>query len=53
MNYSELVTNIRNYSEVGSNVFTDAVIDNFITFAENRILRPFRTPAREAKSQRL
>jgi len=39
MTYDELVTNIRNYSEVGSNVFTNAVIDNFITFAENRILR--------------
>jgi len=39
MNYSELLTNLRNYTEVDSNVFTDAVIDTFITFAENRILR--------------
>lgn len=39
MTYNELVTNIRNYTEVGSNVFTNAVIDVFITFAENRILR--------------
>jgi len=39
MNYSELVTNIRNYTEVGSNVFTNAVIDTFITMAENQILR--------------
>jgi len=39
MTYSELVTNIRNYTEVGANVFTDAVINVFITFAENRILR--------------
>ena len=39
MTYNELVTNIRNYTEVGSNVFTDAVINVFITFAENRILR--------------
>ena len=39
MNYSELVTNIRNYTEVGSNVFTDSVINTFITMAENRILR--------------
>lgn len=39
MNYSELVTNIRNYTEVGANVFTDAVINTFITMAENRILR--------------
>ena len=39
MNYSELLTNVRNYTEVDSNVFTDAVIDTFITFAENQILR--------------
>ena len=39
MTYNELVTNIRNYTEVGANVFTDAVINVFITFAENRILR--------------
>lgn len=39
MNYNELVTNIRNYTEVGSNVFTEPVINTFITFAENRILR--------------
>lgn len=39
MNYSELVTNIRNYTEVGANVFTDSVINTFITMAENRILR--------------
>ena len=39
MTYNELVTNIRNYTEVGANVFTDSVINTFITFAENRILR--------------
>jgi hypothetical protein len=39
MNYNELVTNIRNYTEVDSNVFTNSVIDTFITMAENRILR--------------
>lgn len=39
MTYNELVTNIRNYTEVGSNVFTNAVINTFITMAENRILR--------------
>jgi hypothetical protein len=39
MTYNELVTNIRNYTEVNSNVFTDSVIDTFITMAENRILR--------------
>jgi len=39
MTYDELVTNIRNYTEVGSNVFTNPVINVFITMAENRILR--------------
>jgi hypothetical protein len=39
MTYDELVTNIRNYTEVDSNVFSASVIDNFITMAENRILR--------------
>ena len=39
MTYDELVTNIRNYTEVDSNVFTAAVINTFITMAENRILR--------------
>jgi len=39
MTYDELVTNIRNYTEVGSNVFTASVINTFITMAENRILR--------------
>jgi hypothetical protein len=39
MTYDELVTNIRNYTEVGSNVFTASVINTFITMAENQILR--------------
>lgn len=39
MTYNELVTNIRNYTEVGANVFTNSVIDTFITMAENQILR--------------
>jgi hypothetical protein len=39
MTYDELVTNIRNYTEVGANVFTNAVINTFITMAENQILR--------------
>lgn len=39
MTYDELVINIRNYTEVNSNVFTNAVINTFITMAENRILR--------------
>ena len=39
MTYAELVENIRNYTEVGSNVFSATVIDTFITMAENRTLR--------------
>ena len=39
MTYDELVTNIRNYTEVNSNVFTATVINTFITMAENQILR--------------
>jgi len=39
MTYDELVTNIRNYTEVNSNVFTESVINTFITMAENQILR--------------
>ncbi len=39
MTYDELVTNIRNYTEVDANVFSNAVINNFIMLAENRILR--------------
>jgi hypothetical protein len=39
MTYAELVDAIRNYTEVDSNVFSSAIIDTFITMAENRILR--------------
>lgn len=39
MTYDELITNIRNYTEVDANVFTNAVCDTFILMAENRILR--------------
>tara|TARA_R110000824_G_scaffold82267_1_gene206256 strand:- start:49 stop:708 length:660 start_codon:yes stop_codon:yes gene_type:complete len=39
MTYSELLTSIRNYTEVDSNVFSDSVINTFITLAENKILR--------------
>ena len=39
MTYDELVTNIRNYSQVGDTEFTAPVINTFITFAENRIMR--------------
>jgi hypothetical protein len=39
MTYSELVTAIRNYTDVDANVFSEPVINTFITMAENRILR--------------
>lgn len=39
MTYDELLTNIRNYTEVDANVFTNAVCNTFILMAENRILR--------------
>ena len=35
--YSDLTTDIRNYTEVDSNVFTAAVINGFLRNAENRI----------------
>ena len=37
MNYSELLDNVRNYTEVGTEVLSNAVINVFITNAENKI----------------
>jgi hypothetical protein len=39
MNYSELVQQIRDYTEVDSNVLTDTIVNGFIENAEFRILR--------------
>jgi len=39
MTYAELVTKIRNYTEVDSNVLTSTIVDGFIEDAEWRILR--------------
>jgi len=39
ISYSDLRTNIRNYTEVSSTVLTDAVIENFVLNAEYRIFR--------------
>jgi len=39
MTYDELVTNIRNYTDVDANVLSEAVIDTFILLTGNRILR--------------
>ena len=37
--YSELVTQIRDYTETDSNVLTTTIVDDFIANAENRIFR--------------
>jgi len=39
MNYSELLTNVRNYTEVDSNVLSNSVINVFITNVENKVDR--------------
>jgi len=39
MTYAELVTKIRNYTEVDSNVLTSTIVDGFIEDAEWRLLR--------------
>ena len=37
--YSELQTQIRDYTETSSDVLTDSIIDDFIEHAEKRIFR--------------
>ena len=37
MNYSELLDNVRNYTEVGSEVLSNSVINVFITNTEDKI----------------
>lgn len=39
MNYSELLTNVRNYTEVESEVLSDSVINTFLVIVENKIQR--------------
>jgi hypothetical protein len=39
MTYAELVQQIRDYTEVDSNVLTDTIVNGFINNAEFRILR--------------
>lgn len=45
MNYSQLVSNIRSYTEVDSNVLSDALVDTFIQQAEQRIYNTIQFPA--------
>jgi len=42
--YSELVTQIRDYTETDSNALTSTIIDDFIEHTENRILRDLDLP---------
>ena len=43
--YTELVTQIREYTETDANVLTAVIIDDFIEHTENRILRELNIPA--------
>ena len=42
--YTELVTQIRDYTETDSNVLSSTIIDDFIEHTENRILRDLDIP---------
>jgi len=37
MNYSELLDNVRSYTEVDSNVLSNSIINVFITNVENKV----------------
>ena len=52
-NYANLVTDIRNYSEVDANVFTAAIINRFIGNAEYRIAYdlPMDSDRKQAQAQ--
>jgi len=52
-NYSNLVTDIRNYSEVDSNVFTTAIVNRFIENSEYRIAYdlPMDSDRKQAQAQ--
>jgi len=45
MNYSELLDNVRNYTEVTSDVLSNSVINVFLTNIENQIDRLIDTDA--------
>jgi hypothetical protein len=44
MNYSQLVSNVRAYTEVDSNVLSDSLVDTFIQQAEQRIYNSIQFP---------
>jgi len=37
MNYTELLSNVRNYTEVGSDVLTDSILNVFLVNTENKV----------------
>jgi len=43
--YSELVSQIREYTETNDNVLTTTIVDDFIEHTENKILRELNIPA--------
>ena len=43
LTYAQMVTKIRDYTEVDSTVFTSTIVDGFILDAEERILRDVNT----------
>ena len=45
LTYAQMVTKIRDYTEVDSTVFTSTIVDGFILDAEERILRDVNTDA--------
>ena len=45
---ADLRTDIRGYTEVGINVFTDAVLKNIIINAENKIYREVDTSCKKS-----
>tara|TARA_R100001530_G_scaffold60851_1_gene43959 strand:+ start:211 stop:918 length:708 start_codon:yes stop_codon:yes gene_type:complete len=53
LSYSDLVTNIRNYTETDSNVLTTAVLENIILNAQYRIMRdvPIDADRKQAKNR--
>ena len=42
--YTELVQQIRDYTETDSNVLSDSIINDFIEHTENRILKELDLP---------
>ena len=52
MNYTELLDNVRNYTEVTSDVLSNSVVNVFITNIENQIDRLVDTDAQRRYANR-